>query len=101
AFLGDVGLDEDRVAARCLDLLDDLMAFVLSAASDDHLRRESGKLDCRGTANARVTAGDQSHLSLELVHPLSLSPVRGDIPSSASKRRRGFQAPYHRCRVPA
>src|SRR5262249_57888348 len=29
------------------------------------------------TANAGVTAGDQCHFSLELVHPLSLSPVRG------------------------
>src|SRR5262249_9154392 len=83
---GDIGLDEDRVSARCLDLLDDLMAFVLAAAGDDNLRRESGKLDCRGTANARVTAGDQCHLSFELVHPLSLPPVRGDMLSSALKR---------------
>src|SRR5437016_4353680 len=81
ALLRDVGLDEDRLAPRRLDLCDDCTAFLLAASADDDLRALSGKLYCGRTADPGIAAGDQDDPSRKLTHD-TLPPLKllGSVP---------------------
>src|SRR5882724_6001862 len=90
ALFRDVGLDEDRFAARRFDLGDDGIAFCLAASADDDLRALFGKRDCGRTANPSIAAGDQGDFPRKLTHAVlhrSSFPQLSCRPARAAGRR--------------
>src|SRR5438552_2297910 len=104
ALFRDVGLDEDRFAARRFDLGDDGIAFCLAASADDDLCALFGKRDCGRTANPSIAASDQGDFPRKLTHAvlhgLSFPQLSCRPGSAAGRRDLEERAPIrrHRCR---
>src|SRR5262245_65911641 len=67
ALIRDVGSDEDRLPAGCLDPRDDFLALFLTASAADDLRALLGEFDCGGAADPMVPTSDVCYTTCGLL----------------------------------
>ncbi len=85
---GDIGLDEEAVAAGGADERDGFVAFDFAAAGDDYLRSVFCEEDGSVASDAGGAAGDQGDFILEFSgHCLFLLVSASDLPPASTGQR--------------
>src|SRR5205807_2952012 len=100
ALFGDVGSDEDRLAAGGRDPGDNFLAGSLTASADDDLRALLGKFDCGGTADPGIATSDEYDSACNPTHEILHAPTRQQgrcrsTPTPESRPRSVRRARWH------